>query len=574
MKSIIRNPFEHFDLKSDLLAALLVAVILVPQGLAYASLAGLPPIYGLYAGFIPMAVYPFFGSSRHLSVGPVALVSIILFAGLASMATPGSPEFIQLALLTAFVAGCIQIILAYFKMGFLINFLSDPVIHGFTTAAACIIILSQLKSLLGISIEGNMNALEQAKELILQIPNLHMLTALVGIMSLAIILLIKRLNKKIPISLIVVVLATALTFMFRLDEKGVRVIEYVQSGIPTPTFEFIVLENMIKVLPLSFVICLISFIESLAIAKAISARHGYYRIGANNELLGLGVAKLIGSFFHAFPNTGSFSRSAINDKGGAQSGASSIFAAIIIGLTLLFFTSLFYYLPYPILAAIVIAAVLGLIDLKYAKTLYAEDRKDFYVFLTTCIATFIFGIQTGVIVGMVLSFFMILRKTSKPHYAVLGQLPKTSAFRNINRYPQAITNDDTIVVRYDQDIYFGNARHFHRKLLQLTDRYPKANSIVLNAGVISDVDSTGIAQMKLLLESLKAKNIRFFITHLRGPVRDKLKETGILKIIGPENIYLTVHDAVYRRTQEGTDSKISKGYASQSGYDQMTNIIE
>ena len=574
VKDFVTNPFEHASPRRDLLAALLVAVILVPQGMAYASLAGLPPIYGLYAAFVPLIVYPFFGSSRHLSVGPVALVSIILYTGLSNLAVPGSEEFIQLALLTALVAGIIQILLGVFRMGFLINFLSDPVIHGFTTAAAIIIILSQLKALLGIAITGNLNAIEIFKALIYNLPYAHVTTSIIGLATLIFLLILKRIKKSFPASLCAIIIGTVLVYAFQLHHDEVSIIGEVPAGLPGLTGDFIIFDKILSILPLAGVICLISFIESLAISKSISARNNHYKIDANKELFGLGMAKLIGSFFQAFPNTGSFSRSAINDEAGGRSGLSSLITAGFIGLILLFFTQLFYYLPKTILAAIVISAVLGLLNFSYAKNLFHLDRKDFYVFLTTCILTLIFGIQTGVLTGIVLSIIMILHKTSKPHHAILGQLPGTHSFRNINRYPEAITNEDTLIIRYDQDIYFGNAQHFQSKIIELLDRHGKAKSFILNAGVISSIDSTGISQMKLLLDTLEARNVRLFLTHLRGPVRDKLSETGLLQRIGADNIYLTVHDAVYRKETIGTRSQISKGYAAQFGDDPINNIIE
>ena len=569
--SVITNPFEHFSFKEDLMAGLLVAVILVPQGMAYAWLAGLPPIYGLYAAFVPLIVYPFFGSSRHLSVGPVALVSIILYSGLASMATPGSGEFVELALLVGLIAGIIQVVLAVLRMGFLINFLSDPVIHGFTTAAAVIIILSQLKSMFGIEITGNLNAIELFQALILKIPTAHILTTGIGLVALTIIVALKRIKKSFPASLLVVILSTLTVYFFQLNDLGVNIIGEVPAGLPKFTLGFINVENALRVFPLAFVICLISFIESLAIAKSISARHNHYPISANQELMGLGLAKLLGAFFQAFPNTGSFSRSAVNDEAGAKGGVSSLFTAAFIGLILLFFTPLFYYLPKPVLSAIVISAVIGLLNFSYAKKLFKLDRRDFYVFLTTCLTTFIFGIQTGVVTGIILSIVMILSKSSKPHHAILGQLPGTNSFRNISRYPEAITKDDTIIIRYDQDIYFGNAQHFHSKIMELVGDHPGARSIIFNAGVISDIDSTGIAQLKLLVSSLNQANIQLFLTHLRGPVRDKLSETGLLDAIGLDNIYLTVHDAVYRKEDIGTEGKVSRGYAVQLGDEPTTN---
>ncbi len=552
------------------MAGLLVTVILVPQGMAYATLAGFPPVYGLFAAFIPLVVYPFFGSSRHLSVGPVALVSIMIYGGLSTMAKPLSPEFIQLGILTALIAGVIQIALAILRMGFLINFLSEPVIKGFTFSAGLIIILSQLFGIFGIKKSVGSSALELLRHLTLDISNIHLMTAVIGSSALALLTIVRYLKKTFPIGILVVILATTATYFFKLHTSGLAITADVPGGLPAIRYDFITYANAIKVLPLAFAICLISFIESLAIAQSINSRHRHPPIDANRELFALGLAKFVGSFFQAFPNTGSFSRSAVNDEAGAQSGLASLFAAAFIGLVLMFFTPLFYYLPKCILSAIVIAAVLSLIQVNYIKVLYQFDRKDFIVFMVTCLATFIFGIQIGVATGIAISIVMILRKSAKPHYAILGQLPQTRSFRNINRYKEAVTHDNFVVIRYDQDIYFGNAIHFHDTIINLTRSFPKASAIILNAGVISDIDSTGMTQLKRLVEKLNEKEISLYLTHVRGPVRDKLTESDVLKMIGENNLYLTVHDAVYQQENVGTARDVSINYASQSDKNKNT----
>ncbi len=555
---------RHFSLKDDLFAALTVAVVIIPQGMAYAMLAELPPIYGLYAAFIPLLIYPFFGSSRHLSVGPVALVSIILLAGLSTMAAPGSSEYIRLALLTSLVAGIIQLVLSLLRMGFLVKFLSEPVMHGFTSAAATIIILSQLKSILGIDISGTSNLIQILKEVGSQIQTTHLITFFIGITALVILLALKKIKRTFPAGLFVVIIGTILMYAFKWNESGVGIVGLVPQGLPKFTSDFINFNDIIRVFPLAFIICLISFIESLAIAKSISARHDHYVIHANQELLGLGLAKLIGSFFLAFPNTGSFSRSAVNDEAGAKSGFSSIFTALLIGVILLFFTPLFYYLPKPVLGAIVISAVLGLLNFGYARRLLVHDRKDFYVYLATFILTLILGIQQGVLAGIILSIIMILQKSSKPHYAVLGQLPGTQTFRNINRFPDAAVRADILILRYDQDIYFGNAEHFFDTLEEQIDNHPDTQKLILNASAIAEIDSTGISMFKLLLKIVKQKNIKFIITQIRGPVRDRFAQTCILETIGIENIYLSIADAINYETTGEIKSELKKTYASQS----------
>ena len=561
-----KDLFRQVSVRHDLIAAFTVAIIIIPQGMAYSVLAGLPPIYGLYSAFVPLLLYPMFGSSRHLSVGPVALVSIILFAGLSSLAQPGSAEFIKLAILTSFIAGFIQILLAVFRMGFLVKFLSEPVVHGFTSAAATIIIFSQLKSILGITISSSSTLLEIIKGLAANIQNTHVLTVLIGVSAILVILVLKKIKKSIPAGILAVVIGTILLYLFNWHESGVKIVGDVPAGLPSLSYDFLNWNKVLQVLPLAFVICLISFIESLAISKSLASRH-QYTIDANRELLGLGLSKLVGAFFQAFPNTGSFSRSAVNEESGGRSGFSSIFAGLFIGFILLFFTPLFYYLPVPILGAIVITAVLGLLNFPYARKLFLIDRKDFYVYLVTFLLTLVLGVQQGVFIGILLSIIMIIQKTSKPHFAILGSLPGTRSFRNVQRYPNASTMNHVLIMRYDQDIYFGNAEHFYDTVTDQIRLHPLAHTFILNASAIGNIDSTGISQLNLLLEFFDRNKIRLLMTHVRGPVRDKFTETNLFKRIGQEHIYLTINDALSSLESTNEQSALSRSYANQSSKD-------
>ena len=561
-----KSLIKQLSWKHDLFAGLTVAILLVPQGMAYAVLAGMPPIYGLYAAFMPLLIYPLFATSKHLSVGPVALISIILFGGLSELALPGSIEFIELALLTAMLAGLIQLLLAWFKLGFLVNFLSQPVIYGFTAAAATIIIFSQLKSVLGITVPRSTNIIQTMYQLITHVHEAHLITMLIGFVTMISILVLKRIKKSIPAGILAVVIGTALVYFFQLHETGLQIVGEVPSGLPSFSVDFIRLENILSVLPLSFVICLISFIESLAISKTIAAKNGDYYISADRELLGLGVGKFIGAFFSAYPSSGSFSRSAVNDEIGAKSGFSSIFAAVFIMIILLFLTPLFFYLPLPILGAIVITAVYKLIDINYAKNLLKFDKKDFYVYITTFTLTLLLGVQEGVVAGIVLSIILIIQKTATPHYAVLGNLPGTRSFRNVKRYENAVTRPDVLVMRYDQDLYFGNTDHFYDSILKEINAREGIKTVILNSSAIGFIDSTGLSKLKLLLAVLKTKGITLLFTHVRGPIRDKFLKTDMWEIIGKENLYLSINDAMASLQNPEDFSDLHRNYAKQSFY--------
>lgn len=532
------------DFRRDLLAGLTVAVMVIPQGMAYALLAGLPPIYGLYAALVPMLIYPFFGSSLHLSVGPTALVSILVLSGLSNLAEPMSEEYIQLAILVSLVAGAIQLTLSLVRMGFLVNFLSQPVISGFTSAAAFIIALSQLKHFLGIPIERTSNVLTIVEGLIGRIQEVNPYTIMIGFIALVVILIVRKIKKSIPAALIAVMLGISIVYFFHLNNYGVEIVEDIPAGLPRFSFPDITFANIVKVLPLAFVICLISFIESLAIAKTLSAKNNNYPISANQELFGLGIAKMMGSFFQAFPNTGSFTRSAINEQAGAKSGVSSLWTAFFVGLTLLFFTGLFYYLPQAVLASIVIAAVIGLVDYKEAIYLFKKDKKDFSVMILTFLVTLLLGIQEGVFAGVILSLIFILYKASRPEFAELGNLPDSAIYKNIKRFDEARATDTYLIVRYDADIFFANAEHFYENVLSEARKKKDLKCVILDASSIGNIDSTGVKQLKLLREALAKANIEFLITGLKGPMRDTFNKYELYDLFPKDKQFLNIDVAV------------------------------
>jgi len=528
----------------DLLAGSTVAIILIPQGMAYALMAGFPPIYGLYAALVPILIYPFLGSSRFLSVGPVALVSIIVLSGLSQFAAPMSSEFIRLAILVSLLAGIIQIALSIFKLGFLVNFLSHPVISGFTSAAAFIIIFSQVKYILGIEPDRGSNIIQTINGLTAKIHDTNMTALVIGITSLVIIILIKKVKKTIPGALIVVLAGIALVYSTGLDKDGLDIVGKVPSGLPSFTLLHYSYEDIIMVLPLAMVVCVISFIESLAIAKSLAAKQGSFDINADKELLALGLAKVCGSFFQAFPNTGSFSRSAVNEEAGAKSGLASIFAGLFIGMTLLFFTGFFYYLPKAVLGAIVISAVFNLIDLKKAIHLFKTHRGDFFVLLITFLMTLLLGVQQGVFAGIVLSLFILVAKVSKPHYAVLGELGDSQIYKNVNRFEEAITINHRLILRYDDDIYFGNAQHFFDTVLTEISKKTETKELLLDFSAVSSIDSTGLAQLKLLIDILKSKNIDLHLCSIKGPVRDYFAINEMDDLLDKENKHWNIKSAL------------------------------
>lgn len=529
----------------DLAAGLTVAVLLVPQGLAYALLAGLDPIYGLYAGIVPLLLYAFFGTSRQLSVGPTALISLIVLSGATAFAEVHTVAYLNVVILTALMAGVIQVLLGLFRLGFLINFLSHPVIVGFTSAAAVIISFSQLRNLLGLDLQRSNRIYEIIVEAASKIQYTDLLTLAIGVGGIAIMLTLKRISKAIPSALVVVVLSTLLVWGLQLDQRGIAIVGSIPDGLPAFQLPTISIDLIVDLLPLAFTVSLISFIESLAIAKTIEARQKSYRVFPNQELIALGLTKIGGAFFQSFPTTGSFSRSAINDEAGAKTGISSVISAIFVAVILLFLTPLFYYLPKAVLASIIMVSVLGLIGLKEAKYLWKNDRKDFLTLAVTFIATLAIGIQAGVATGILLSIAQIIYQSSKPHFAVLGRIPNSSHYRNIERFPNAIQPTETLVIRFDAQLYFGNATFFRTKIENLVADYtPNLKRIVLDASSMTAIDSSGIHIFQEILDHLEERNIQFCLADAIGPVRDTLYKTGLMDRIGFANQFMHVNDAI------------------------------
>lgn len=545
--------YKRKDARGDLLAGLTVAVMLVPQGMAYGLLAGLPPIYGLYAGIVPLLLYAFFGTSRQLSVGPTALVSLLVLTGVAEFAEPGTPLFISLAISTALIAGVIQIILGSFRLGFLINFLSHPVISGFTSAAAVIIGLSQLKNLLGFNISSSNRIHEVIGSLIQHINEIHFPTLWIGLGGIILIYVLKKVSRSIPGSLLAVIAGIIVVWQFHLEQYNVAIVGEIPAGLPAFGVPDLTLDEVSQLLPLALTICLISFIESLAIAKMIEIKHKSYRVIPNQELIALGITKIGGAFFQSFPTTGSFTRSAINNEAGAKTGLSSVVAALIISLTLLFLMPLFYYLPKAILASIIVMAVTGLIDYKEARELWERDRKDFLTLIVTFLATLFLGIQNGVLIGVILSIAQIIYQSSRPHVAVLGKLPETSTYRNVNRFEEAAQHDELLIYRFDSQLYFGNAAYFREGIEDLVKHENKALKVfVLDASSITDIDSSGMHELKDVMSFLENRNIRLFMSGVRGPVRDTLQKYELVEKIGTKNFFLDVNAAVeyYKASSE------------------------
>jgi len=543
----ILNTIQNYDkgaLKGDLTAGVTVAIMLVPQGMAYAVLAGMPPVYGLYASIVPLFLYAMFGTSRQLAVGPVAMVSLLVVAGVGEIAEIGSDRFIRLAIMTALGVGLFQFLMGVFRMGFLVNFLSHPVLSGFTSAAAIIIGASQLSNLLGLDLARSKQVHEILIGAIQNAGSIDAATACIGIGSVLMILFLKRWNRAIPSALIVVVAGTAVTALFGLNGSGVSIVGDVPQGLPAFQLPGLEWADFRTLFPIILVISLVSYMESIAVAKAIANKRGY-KVDANQELIALGGANIGGAFFQSFPTTGGFSRTAVNNQSGANTTIASVITALLIGATVLFLTPLFYYLPNAVLAAIIMVAVAGLFDANEMVHLWNTDRKDLAMLAVTFFATLLLGIEEGIATGVLLSLGMVIYSSTRPHNAELGQLGDTGNYRNISRYREARTDPEVLIFRFDSSLYFANVEHFRESLDEkIANRGDSLKLVILDASAIHQVDSTGIHAVKELLKSLRTKNVDLYIAGAIGPVRDRLKTSGIQEALGTGNFFFDVEDAV------------------------------
>lgn len=542
-------------LSGDLSAGLTVGVMLIPQGMAYSMLAGLPPIYGLYASTIPLIVYALFGTSRQLAVGPVAMVALLISSGVGAMAPLGSAEFISLAILLALMVGVMQFAMGAFRLGFLVNFLSHPVIAGFTSAAAVIIGLSQLKHLLGMNIpRGKVH--ETIWNVIQNFHEINWITAGIGLAAILLLVGIKKINKRIPGPLLAVIFGIGVVYTLGLYDRGVSIVRDVPSGLDFFALPFIDLESISALLPVALTISFIGFMESIAVAKAIQAKHKDYEVSANQELVGLGLANIAGAFFKAFPVTGGFSRTAVNDQAGARTGMASIISAVLIMFTLLFLTSFFYYLPNAILAAIIMVAVYGLIDFKEARHLWKTDRSDFALFAITAAGTLVLGIEEGILVGVALSLGVVIYHISYPHIAVLGKVPGTNQYRNVNRFNDLESDNSKLIFRIDAQLYFANGNYIRDFVHQALQANQKIKHVILDAGAITSIDSSAVHMLHDLISDLRNDGVDMHIAEAKGPVRDILMRCGLVSLLGEDHFHLAVEDAVKET------SRIEKGSAN------------
>ncbi|UTR14104.1 sulfate permease [Salipaludibacillus sp. LMS25] len=516
--------YKKADLSGDMSAGLIVAIMLIPQGMAYAMLAGLPPVIGLYASTAPLLIYALFGTSRHLSVGPVAMVSLLVLTGVSSLADPGTDEYISLVLMLTFMIGVIQLLMGLFKLGFLVNFMSHAVISGFTSAAAIIIGLSQLKHLIGVNLEADKDVFSIVLETINRMSEINPITFGIGVISIGLLITLKKILKKTPAPLIVVILSILAVYYLELHHAGVNIVGDVPGGLPSLSIPALNLESFIVLLPIALTISFVGFMESIAMAKAIAAKEKY-KVIPNRELTGLGLANIGTSFLSGYPVTGGFSRSAVNYQSGAKTPFATIVTAIFIILALIFFTQLFYYLPHAVLAAIIMVAVYSLIDVKEVKQLLKINLVDGSVWIVTFLATLIFGIVEGIISGIVYSLLVFVWRSAYPHVAELGYLQKEQVYKNIKRYSKVTIEQEVMIFRFDSSLFFANIRFYEEKLRDRLLDKPETKWVILDFSGVNTIDAVAIQSLDDIIHALSLDHdVTFFFSGVKGPVKDVLEK--------------------------------------------------
>lgn len=551
--------YKRAYLAGDFSAGITVGIMLIPQGMAYALIAGLPPIYGLYAALIPNLVYVFTGSSRKLAVGPVALDSLIVAASLAAMKFTVTEDYISMAIFLALFVGVIQLVMGFMRLGFLANFLSRPVVGGFTSAAALVIGISQLKHFFGLEITTS-NTLKTLQALFNQISETNFYDLAIGIAAMVVILGLKKLHKKLPAAMVVVILSIIGIYFFMVNETDVHIVGQIPKGLPSFVLPQVDTNLIIKAFPTAMALAFIAFAEAMSIAKAVEDKSNQYHTDANQELRALGASNIVGSLFQSFPTNAGLSRTAVNVDEGAKTGIASLISVVVVAITLLFLTPFFFYLPKSVLGAIILLAVSGLIDLKYPKQLWRQGKDEFYLFVVTFLTTLLIGISQGIIFGVLFSLLLLVNRTSRPHIAILGKIKGMEYFKNLKRFPEDVeVADEILMIRFDAQLFFANVHHFKKALLKEVDKKGETlKYVILNAEPINYIDNTAVNQLKKIVIKLKEKHITFKIAGAIGPTRDILHKSGLVEFIGKENIYVRTAEAYSDSLKKIEKSQIQK----------------
>jgi SulP family sulfate permease len=554
--------YDRNTLTSDLMAALIVTVMLIPQGLAYALLAGLPPEVGLYASIAPLVLYAILGTSRVLAVGPVAVVSLMTASAIGQHAVAGSQEYWSVAITLAFMSGSMLLLMGVLRLGFLANFLSHPVISGFISASGLLIAASQMKTIMGVTSDSQ-NFIDLMLDLLSQIPNTHTLTFTIGLIAIIFLawsrvglkraLLTFGLNaksadiitKSAPVA--VIAFTALLTWIFQWQVQGLKIVGTVPQGLPPLSVPLWDLALWKELAVPALLISVVGFVESVSVGQTLAAKRRQ-RIEPDQELVALGASNLSSALTGGFPVTGGFSRSVVNFDSGAKTPAAGAFTAIGIASASLLLTPALFYLPQAVLSATIIVTVMSLVDFSILKRTWAFSKTDFIGVLTTLLATLSVSIEIGLMVGVVASLALFLYKASRPHIAEVGLVPGTEHFRNIRRH-SVLASPRVVSLRVDESLYFANSRALEDRVNDAVANAPDVEHIVLQCSAINDIDSTALESLETIERRLRDSGISLHLTEVKGPVMDHLKDTSFLQGLSGK-VFLTHYQAIRELSPE------------------------
>ncbi|MBG6174901.1 SulP family sulfate permease [Labrenzia sp. EL_208] len=548
--------YDKSTATSDLVAAVIVTIMLIPQSLAYALLAGLPPEVGLYASILPLVAYAIFGTSRALAVGPVAVVSLMTASAVGELAQQGTPEYLGAAIVLALLSGLMLVAMGLFRLGFLANLLSHPVISGFITASGLLIASSQLKHILGVPAHGH-TLYDILLSIISHLNEINWITFGIGAASTIFLFWVRKglralllrsglqpfladgLAKAGPVAAVAV--TTIASAVFQLGDRGVRIVGDIPSGLPVPQLPSFDSDLWLALAGPALLISVIGFVESVSVAQTLAAKKRQ-RIEPDQELIGLGASNIASAISGGYPVTGGFARSVVNFDAGAATPAAGAFTAIGIALATLFLTPLLTYLPQATLAATIIVAVLSLVDFGAIRRTFAYSKSDFTAMAATILITLFFGVEPGVVAGVTLSIALHLYRSSRPHMAIVGVVPGSEHFRNVDRH-KVVTGDRVLALRVDESLFFANSRYLEDRIYALVADRPDIEHVVLMCPAVNEIDASALESLEEINHRLKDSGVSFHLSEVKGPVMDRLKRTDFLENLTGE-VFLSQYDAL------------------------------
>tara|TARA_B100001559_G_scaffold207001_1_gene173432 strand:- start:452 stop:2248 length:1797 start_codon:yes stop_codon:yes gene_type:complete len=533
--------YKKKNLYYDFFAGINVGILLIPQGMAYALIAGLPPIYGLYAALIPQIVYAILGTSRQLSVGPVAIDSLIVASGLGIISILSPEQYILMAISLAFIVGSFQILMALFRFSFITVLLCKPLINGFISALAIIIGFSQLKYLLGIHISQTSLIQNILIDIFNNINQINISTLLLGLSSILIIFFFKKFRPKFPIYFTVLILGTFVSYIFNLNKLGIEVVENIPKGLPEFKIPVLSYDIFFDLFNVGITLAILGYIHAISIAKKLEEKHNYYKIDTNQELFAIGMSNIIGSLFQSYPVTGGLSRSAVNDESGAFSGISAIISSLVVGLIIVFFTSYLFYLPKTILSSIIIVAVINLIDYKFPRKLFLNFKDEFFLLLITFFTTIFFGIVEGIILGFFISLLIIISKFNKSGPSInykIKYLLNSKSIISISE--KKIKKSNVIILELKGQLFFGNFNYLKSFISKQKIDNSIFKTLIFDIENLYHIDSSGSELLCQIIKKLNNKKIRVIISGFNKSKKGFKFEKNLITSIKKENIFFSI----------------------------------